>query len=388
MLYPSPMLRRISCWALAVTAFMAVSAAGQNKPTPGGTLTNDAFRSEYIRLLKEYIDGDADRAVADLAKLPAADTHRVEATRDKRWGTEKLSPNRSFTLTPQASAGQPYDLSELQMSLAAVMIETEAAFLGNRANLLLDRLANAGLWLQSARHIFGRMRTDDFHRRWSLAVGRKLLWAAVPGPAAKILGDACQMFGDDASLQVAHGHAGETTAVATGTTTQLDRSAASSTRRQALSGARAALERALRLDSESMLSVEARVRLAHIYILLKEDRRAAPLLEQVLSRQASQAYRYLSAIMLGDIDARDGRINQATARYLKAREFVPGAQNAYVAHAHALRAAGQHDEAAAVLKDILGRAQRVEDPWVQYPKGFDPELTKLEPLRVFVREIR
>jgi tetratricopeptide (TPR) repeat protein len=382
------MLRRTGTWALALAASLAAAAAAQTKPAPGAALTNGEFRLEYIRLLREYIGGDAGRAVAELAKLPAASTHKLEATKGKRWDTEKVSPNRGFTLTPQASSGQPADLSELQMSLAAVMIETEAAFLGNRPDLLFDRLVNAELWLQSAGQSFGRAKTDDFQRRWSLAVGRKLLWHAVPSPAAKILGDACRMFGDDASLQVAFGHAGETTALAAGTTTPLVRSTAANGRRQALSDARTALERALRLDSESSLSVEARMRLAHVYILIEEDRRATPLLEEVLSRNAAPAYRYLAAIMLADIDARDGRIDQATARYLTAREFVPGAQNAYVAHAHALRAARRHDEASGVLKEMLGRAQRVEDPWVQYPKGFDFELTKLEPLRAFVRAIQ
>jgi tetratricopeptide (TPR) repeat protein len=297
-------------------------------------------------------------------------------------------PRREFTLTPQASAGEPSDLSELQMSLAAVMIETEAAFISNRGDILTDRLTNAQLWLKQLGLVFARAKWADFARRWSLAVGRKTLWLAVLGPADVILDDACELFGDDAALHVAYGHARETTASAAGATTPFDRSQAAYSRQRALSDARTALERAIRLDDESNASIEARVRLAHVYILAGDDRRAAPLVEQVLSRDADRPYKYLSGILLGDIEARGGRLDRAIGRYLAARQLMPGAQNSFVAHAHALRAAGRHDKATDVLREMLGRVERVEDPWVQYPKGFDAEVTKLEPLRALVRGLR
>lgn len=382
------MRRRTGTWTLALAASLTVAAAAQNKPPAGDTLTNDGFRVEYIRLLKEYIGGDADRAVADLTKLPPTATHRLEARKGNRWGTGKSTPSGGFSLTPQASRGQPADFSELQMSLAAVMIETEAAFLSNRGDVLTDRLANADLWLKEVGQLFERAKWDGFRRRWALAVGRKVLWLAVLGPADQILLEACELFGDDASLHVAYGHARETTAFAAGASTPLDRSVASFARRKALSDARTALERAIKLDSESIQSIEARVRLAHVYILVGEDRRAAPLLEQALSHDAAPPYKYLSAMMLGDIETRGGRLDRAIVRYLDARQVTPGAQNSFIAHAHALRAAGQHDEAAKVLNEMLGRAHRVDDPWVQYPKGFDPEATKLEPLRALVRGMK
>ena len=377
------MWQRTGALALAVTACLGVAAA-QDKPSSGDTLTKSGFRIEYIRILKEFIGGDADRAVADLARLPPEATHRLNPRNGKHWGDKFVfMTQRDVDLTPNAREAR-FELSELQMSLAAVMVETEAAFLESRAELLYDRLQNAELWLDSVEQLFGK-RSADFHRRWSLAVGRKALWSAAPSPAIKILRDACALFPDDAALFLAYGHAQETTAFVAGATTPVDRSAAGGARRRALSEARTALERALRLDSDSSMAIEARVRLARVHTLIGEDGRAAPLLDHVLSRSAAQPYTYLSAIMLADIDARAGRLDQATTGYLKARQIVPGAQNAYVAHAHALRAAARHEEAASVLKEMLGRAQRVEDPWVQYPKGFDPALTRLEPLRAFVR---
>jgi len=376
------MWQRTGALVLAVTACLGVASA-QDKPSVGDTLTKAGFRIEYIRILKEFIGGDADRAVADLARLPPAATHRLNPKDGKPWG-DKLVTQRDFTLTPNASEAL-FELSELQMSLAAVMVETEAAFLENRGDLLYDRLQNAELWLDSVEQLFNRGRWADFRRRWSLAVGRKALWSAAPSPASKILRDACALFPDDAALFLAYGHAQETTAFVAGATTPVDRSAAGAARRRALSESRTALERALRLDSGSNSSIEARVRLAHIHAISGEDGRAAPLLEQVLSRSAPQPYQYLSSIMLGDIDARAGRLDQATTRYIEARQIVPGAQNVYVAHAHALRAADRHEEAAGVLREMLGRSQRIDDPWVQYSRGFDPELTRLEPLRAFVR---
>ena len=378
------MWQRTGALALAVTACFAVAAA-QDKPSPGDTLTKSEFRIEYIRILKEFIAGDADRAVADLARLPPAATHRLNPKDGKHWGDKLVfMTQRDFDLTPNAREAI-FELSELQMSLAAVMVETEAAFLEDRGDFLYDRLQNAELWLDSVEQLFPRKLWADFRRRWSLAVGRKALWSAAPSPASKILRDACALFADDAALLLAYGHAQETTAFVAGATTPVDRSVAGAARRRALLESRTALERALRLDSDSSMSLEARVRLAHIHTLSGEDGRAAPLLEQVLSRRAPQPYQYLSAIMLGDIDARAGRLDQATTRYLHARQIVPGAQNVYVAHAHALRGAGRHEEAAGILKEMLGRSQRVEDPWVQYSRGFDPELTRLEPLRALVR---
>jgi tetratricopeptide (TPR) repeat protein len=369
---------------LAVCA-VALTAA-QNRPAPAGT-SPDGFRVEYIRILKEYISGDADRAVADLTKLPPTATHTVKAKKGKQWESEQWTPSRGFSLTPRASQGFPTDLSELRMSFAAVMVETEAAFLGNRGDILIDRLANADIWIKSVAQLFPRATWGDFRRRWSLVVGRKVLWSAVQGTADQILSEACELFGDDPSLHVAYGHARETTAFVAGATTPLDRSVASHSRRQALSDARAALERALRLDVGSPLSIEARVRLAHVYVLLGDDRRASPLLQQTLSRDSPQTYKYLATVMLGDIEARSQRIDRASELFLGARAVLPGAQNTYIAHAHALRAAGQADEAVKVINEMLARRDRVADPWVQYPKGLDLEATRLEPLREYVRQM-
>lgn len=380
------MSRRSAIAALMLAIVLPAAATTQDQ-APAGTPSRANLRVEYIRLLKEYIKGDADQAIADLSRLPPGATHSISTIRGKQWETEVRTPQRSFTLAPAASEGFPL-LHELQLSLAAVMIETEAGFLSHRGDVLVDRLANAEIWLKSLAKPFPQAMWGEFRRRWSLAVGRRVLWSAVLGPADRILRDACELFPDDALLQVAYGHARETTAYGAGATTPIDRSAAAYARRQAFFDARNALERALRLDAESTESIEARVRLAHVNVRLGDDRRAAPLLEQTLSRNAPASYKYLAAVMLADIEARAGRVERALGMYLGARNVVPGAPNTYIAHAHTLRVAGRAGEAVDVLNEMLERPERTEDPWVQYPKGFNPDITRLEPLRAYVRHMK
>jgi predicted Zn-dependent protease len=205
--------------------------------------------------------------------------------------------------------------------------------------------------------------------------------------ADPLLERACEVFGDDAASHLAYGFARESSSFATRWTVGLDMSIgltpSNKERMDALSDARTALERALKLDPGSD---EARVRLAHVHLLLKDERRAAPLLEQTLVLGAPPLYRYLASIMLGDVQARRGELQPAIELYLDARRLLPTGQSSYIAHAFALRAAGQADAAARVLGEMLSRVPHDDDPWMQYPRGFDLAATQLDPLRALVRK--
>ena len=49
-------------------------------------------------------------------------------------------------------------------------------------------------------------------------------------------------------------------------------------------------------------------------------------------------------------------------------------------------AAGRAEEATAVIGEMLGRATHEDDPWVNYPRGFEHALTEFGPLRALVQE--
>ncbi len=132
---------------------------------------------------------------------------------------------------------------------------------------------------------------------------------------------------------------------------------------------------------------EARVRLARLFVLQGDDRRAAVLLEE--ARASSPPPRkeigYLASLLLGELRARNGQLGPAVELFREARRLVPGGQNAYLAHARALRSAGQLDAAAVVVQEMLARPVLQGDPWRQYPLGFDEAATNLAPLRDEVR---
>ena len=220
----------------------------------------------------------------------------------------------------------------------------------------------------------------------------ELLAISVVGAADGMLREACDVFRDDPAVFLAYGMARETSAFAVdglgrSRTSRLGGRRRSTRRRtrvaRALLDARSALQRALQLDPHS---VEARLRLAHVYVRLDDERRATPLLEQILAGDPPEAYAYIASILLGDVRARGGQLQPAIDLYLNARALMPAAQSAYIAHAHALRSAGQAEAAATVVSDMLERPTHGDDPWTKYPRGLDEEAADLARLRVLLRQ--
>ena len=327
--------------------------------------------SAYYNLIRDYRQSRAEAAIDALVELPADAAKPALTGPDPHWSADDMN--------------------------AAALLETEAGFRGRTLTVLSARLSNADLWLTKARkQIVGERldtrRQDEFRRRWSLTVGRKSLWLTIVGLVEPMLREACETFPNDAGLHLVYGLAKESGAFSVDRVDMIKTapmgfewalSAPSMLRTDLLNQARQALERAVELEPAL---TEARVRLARVYVLLKDEKRAVPHLEHALKLESLPAYRYLASMMLGDLGRRAGDTDGAIALYLAARQLMPNGQSAYVAHANALRSAGRVEEAAAVVAEMLGRTTHDDDPWVFYPRGFEFELTLFGPLRLQVQE--
>lgn len=320
----------------------------------------------YYTLVTQYLESDPDGAVDALQKHPPNTSLEILAMMQRDWSVDTMR--------------------------AAAMLETDAAFAQDSLRILTVRLGHARSWLRTASDALPRGARDDFARQWYVVVGRKLLDTSMVAAADGMLREACDEFRDDAAIFLTYGLTRETSAFAVDGSETLEAiasrrptfpAAPEHERRTALLGARSALRRALELDPQS---VEGTLRLAHVYLRLDDERRAVPLLEQVLSGSPPEAYAYIASLLLGDVRARGGQLQQAIDLYLRARALVPAAQSAYIAHAHALRAAGQTEAAATVISDMLGRAIHGHDPWRRYPLGLDESAADLTRLRALLRK--
>ena len=319
---------------------------------------------EYYQLASAYLEGEPDRAVRELIAHPINTIADVQAMVRRNWS---------------------YDVRN-----AAAVLETEAGFTSGSLGVLKARLTLAQAWINNADPRPYKV-ADTFRPLWYIATGRKFLASSLADGAVELLQKGCSLYPDNPDMFLVYGVTRETMAYVADGSATVDALAAGRTplvtwsnaaRQTALADARRALRRALELAPES---IEASVRLAHVSIALKDDRAARPLLERVLTGTPPSPYEYIAALLLGDLRSRTGQLQPAVELYSRARSAVPGAQSPYIAHAHALRSAGEHDAAAALISEMLSRSVRVPDPWQQYPKGFDSSAADLRRLRAYMR---
>lgn len=325
----------------------------------------------YYSFIKEYRQGHANSAIAALLAFPAIGTR------------------------PIVTGSKP-GFSVIDMN-AAALLETEAGFQKGELTELATRLSHADLWLDRARRQLAAAREntrpqDEFRCQWVNTLGRRAIWNGHIGIADRTLLDCLIQFPDDVQLNLTQGLVQETAAfsvdrvaVASLQPNRLETAllVPSAQRTDALVTARLAFERVIARDQNS---AEAHLRLAHVLIGLNDDRRAIPHLEQARMLEGVPAYRYLAAIMLGDVRRRAGDVAGAIELYRSARALMPNTQSAYIAQAHALRMVDRADDATAVLRDMLNRTTHEDDPWVFYPRGLEVSLTQFDRLRAQVRE--
>ena len=135
-----------------------------------------------------------------------------------------------------------------------------------------------------------------------------------------------------------------------------------------LSEATAVFERVLAIDDAI---VEARIRLAHIRVIQRDDEHAAALLERALASGLTSQWTYIAELMLGDIHERSGQVQAAIQGYERALAECPEGQSAYIALSHARAAAGENESAGLTIDRLLGRrlTPDADDPWWDYPLG-------------------
>ncbi len=120
-------------------------------------------------------------------------------------------------------------------------------------------------------------------------------------------------------------------------------------------------------------NAEARLRLAHVHLLKRDDARAEALLKDVLAAPPSPVVKYLGSLFLGGIRERQRQLDAAARLYVDAILAMPDGQSAYLALAHVMFTVGQRTDAATVLRRLYDRkiASAAADPWWVYAAGLD-----------------
>jgi len=149
--------------------------------------------------------------------------------------------------------------------------------------------------------------------------------------------------------------------------------------------ARRAFGRALKASPDSQ---EVRLRLANLRLLQSDDDAAAALLDERHATSPSPDMAFLAALLRGRLAERRNDLPAAARFYQTARQIVPTAQSAFIAHAQALRAAGQPRESVDVIRQMLTRETLGQDPWARYPFGLDESRASLDALRDQVKQQR
>ena len=165
-----------------------------------------------------------------------------------------------------------------------------------------------------------------------------------------------------------------------------DPTVANKPRNAALDAAQGFLERALKADPSL---VEAKLRLARLAMMKRDDARAGKLLTEVLAAPVDAGAKYVALLLQGDVQQRQGQMDPAARSYLDAIVAVPDGQSAYLALSQILLRSGQRGDAATVLDRWYMRkvADTTADPWWIYPLGFRLNMdAEFEEYRAAVRK--
>jgi tetratricopeptide (TPR) repeat protein len=378
--------RAIRAGSVAAVALWTCVAAGQQQTTVriDGKLL--ACATAYRAAVAQYKAGqDADAASA-IARLDRAELRTVVAV---------LLKNREMPANvadPSARARDPvgpfvWDSSTLY---AAGTLHVDLARAARQQSRLDDyrfHIDLAHIVFVAAEHPQPGEPAGVAAHRSALAVALILLLDRNLALAHQYLANATKQWPDDAELLLTLGTVIETEATSP---YPVRRAATSNWMRQPRGGAivlgpldrersaRVALRRDAARAFERVLAiddrVEARIRLAHIHVLQKEDESAAALLEQSLAASPSREWEYVARMMLGDVRERAGQLPAATRLYERALTLCPEGQSAYLALSGVMFAAGDREAAEQVLERLFDRHLTVhaDDPWWDYTLGSRP----------------
>ena len=349
--------------------------------TPETDLTPDQQQNllgEYWPIARSYITGDPAKAIKTMSGW----------TRDRIGKVQMIQyqPEGALPTGLQSKAEwQPRFLR------GAAMLHTEIALAAFRARDGAQFEFHAGIadgWMALADD--RKSAPGSLRSRWNVAVGRLLLANGETGLAERYLERINERIPNDPAILLVYGTVKETQATRQHVEWTNGRAGDASlvvTARDAeLNEALTLLQRAATADASL---VEARLRIARIHLLKKDDARAEPLLTAILGAQPAAPVKYLASLMLGGIRERQKQFDPAARLYVDAILAVPDGQSAYLALAHIMDAANHRDDAASVLDKLFARraTQLTADPWWMYPLGLDAALeTRFGAIRDEIRK--
>lgn len=349
--------------AAVVLASLLLSAGlppgGQRDPKAPTARTFECLRG-YRAAIDDYRAKRTDAAIVALNSLD-----HEELTLIVRWlEAIHLAQSRPSRQTDTLFAW------DRQTLLAAGMLHVDTA-LQHVDDFTFHALLAADLLSLAEASAFGN--APGFAERRSVLAISLLLVSGRSPQAYPYLVEAVKRFPDDAPLLTALGMVNETQGAAelVQPTTSLNLAVitrARGRRNDCLRDAAWLYERALTLDPAL---VEARVRLARVKTLQRDDSGAAPLLDRALTAQPTPQWRYMALLLLGGIRERAGRSDEAIRLYGQAIDTRPDGQSAYFALSHASYMAGDRESAGMTLDRLFARARTPStgEPWLDYQIG-------------------
>jgi len=356
----------LSCWTGALLTASLVPAA----PQPGPD--RDALEF-YVEIVALYRHGDVKGALDSLGERPPAQLR--EAVDD-------------LARYVQARREPPLSLP------AAVLLHTDRALRDREQGARDAESFQLGLARKLVDLLEDVPGSDDFRRRWHLAVGNAWKQGEDWGLARELLDAGLQSFPNDAGLLVARAAIEETVAAFTETREEPVRPIRSNLARAVQGRLRqtadarqhrlAALDLLRRALAAAPDDERARLRLGRVLLELRQSNEGLATLEPLREAGHDPRFAYLALLIYGGGLERSGRLTAAIESYQAAVKLEPRAQTARLALAHALEQAGA-PEAGAALGDALAVTTQhpdFEDPWATY--HFERS-NLLDPLRNEVR---
>lgn len=319
---------------------------------------------EYWPVARGYVTGDPAKAIKEMSA----------------WTRDRIAKVQMIQYQPEGAlptGGQSKAEWQPRFLRGAAMLHTDIALAAFRARDGAQFEFHAGIadgWLALADD--RKSPPGSLRSRWNVAVARLLLANGEAGLAERYLDRINERIPNDPAILLVFGTVKETQATRPGlqwSNGKPDNPAAvASARDAALNAAVALLQRA----AADPALVEARLRLARIHVLKKDDASAEPILTAILAAQPKPPMKYLASLLLGGIRERQKQFDPAARLYVDAVLAVPDGQSAYLALAHIMHAANHRDDATSVLDKMFARraSQLTADPWWMYPLGLDAGL--------------
>jgi TolA-binding protein len=377
-------------FVVALLAIVGIGASVRPAAAQGGVIVagtigkpeTDLTPEQEERLLGEYW------TIAKRYRSPAFAQAIAEMS---KWTRDRIGKAQSIQFQPQ-QARPEYLETRAEWSppvlRGAAMLHTEIALAALAKRDLLEFEFQTGIadgWFTLADN--RQSAPGSLRSRWNVVIARMLLIAGEPVLADRHLARINERIPNDPAILLAYGTVKETLAMRQLGQTGSGRFEAPAAAVPARDAALNAAETLLGKAADAGLP-EARLRLAHVRVMKRDDAGAEALLKDLLAQPPAPPIGYLAQLFLGGIRERQRQLDAAARLYVDAILTMPDGQSAYLALAHAMYSAGQRTDAATVLDRLYGRrvASAAADPWWIYPAGLDVSTEQaLDELRAEVR---